>query len=196
MAARARENARADGDCTLGLHLRLPWPRRPLLHLFDVDDQNLIHLARFGDVGEGRLEATSSSLVDFSRFGASEFRCRDFLSQRSFFFLRAFGPLTRFSFVCAFGPFTLFARRSLFHTGRVPPDTVSSVAENPPDRAFPTFTLAFIFMFSPTSFERRLMSSPRVPRCETFPHPGVWRDGLAPRPVAESCLRWTRRSGC
>jgi hypothetical protein len=53
-------------DCTLGLHLRLPWPRRPLLHLFDVDDQNLIHLAGVGDVGEGRLEATSSSLVDFS----------------------------------------------------------------------------------------------------------------------------------
>ena len=180
MAARARENARADGgivhwvfiSACLGLddpHFTSSTSMTKILSI----SQELG--CRRGSPGSHEFESRRL----FPRFGASEFRCRDFLNQRFFFFLRAFGPLTRFSFVCAFGPFTLFARRSLFHTGRVPPDTVSSVAENPPDRASPTFTLAFIFMFSPTRFERRLMS---------FPKSSEMRDMSTPRSLARRAI--------
>jgi hypothetical protein len=77
-----------------------------------------------------------------------------------------------FPILCAFfGPFTPFARRSLLPTGRLARDAVPSEVEGLPDRAFTGFTRVlilnvfifnvFIFMFSPTSSERRLMPFPK-----------------------------------
>src|SRR5215204_3388676 len=43
----------------------------------------------------------------------------------------------------------------------LPSDTSLSVAENSLDWAFPKLTVAFTFMLSPRSFERRDMSTPR-----------------------------------
>ena len=60
----------------------------------------------------------------------------------------------------ALGPFTLFPRGFLPTPGGFFATFFSSVAENPPVWPSPKLTFAFVCMFSPRCFERRVMSSP------------------------------------
>ena len=152
-----------------------------------------------GAVVEPRLSRRVGEQVTRSRcgsFATSELRCWHRCGQSTSLLRRVFGPLTRFAVLCAFGPFILFSRGLLFPRGCLPPDAVSSsVAANPPDRAHPRSTLAFVFMFSPKSLERRLMSFPRSSEIREMSTPSSLGDGIRPRHAAESCLLRTRRIG-